>query len=264
MGKRSKPAARVIKRLALDDIAVEGGTQSRAGLDADTVKDYARLYVEREPLPEPVVFHDGEVYWLSSGFHRIAAARLAKFTEINCEVRKGGTLEAFVYGLQANATHGLPRNHHDKRFAVKQALKRQTIKDKSDREVAKICCVSHDLVRTIRIELSGVNVTLPANDSAEVPKTTPPAPAPAEARNGAGDLVDVPSDSGPGQDEGAGAGLTRAPGIEHAIDGMERDYDVSVRDELISDNRPRDPGAPIPCPNCNPSGTSATAGWVAR
>lgn len=158
MGKRTKAPTRSIKKLAIVEILTEGGTRTRAGENEATIAEYTEIFRNPEELgrlPEPVVYYDGTHYWLSSGFHRLAAAKRAKFTAIDCEVRRGDELAAFVNGIAANAANGLPRSNADKRYTVREAFKKQTIQGKSDKEIGRICCVSHTFVASIRAELTG-------------------------------------------------------------------------------------------------------------
>lgn len=264
MGKGTKkPATRVLKSIPIADINTQGGTQTRASLDPTTIASYADLYrANKTALPEPVVYFDGEHHWLSDGFHRVEAAACAGFTEITCEVRKGGTLEAFCYGAGANARHGLPRSNHDKRFVVQQAFRKQTIRDKSDRDIAGICCVSHTFVGLIRAEIAGNVATTRANDSAPVAPKSLPASAPVGISNDGDDPERGPDFLAIEQGEGAGAGLPRGLIPSDPAD-LLAELDTGIPGEqLVSNNQPRDPGAPKPCPVCNPSGTSATGGWL--
>jgi hypothetical protein len=57
-------------------------------------------------------------YWLSSGFHRVAARRAAGIDSIPCEVRQGGLRDAILFAASTNHEHGLVRSEDDKRRAV--------------------------------------------------------------------------------------------------------------------------------------------------
>lgn len=263
MGKRSKPAERVVKTIPIADIATQGGTQTRAELNKATIVEYRELYADGVTMPPPIVYFDGETYWLSDGFHRVAAVDSLKYGGMACEVRKGGVLEAFTNGLSSNL-HGLPRTNHDKRFAIGRCFKMQTIREKSDREIARICCVSHTLVADVRSGLSGGIASTQANDSADVTKTRIPVPAPVDISNDGDDPESGPDFLAIEQGEGAGAGPTTDPrGLvgyieDDRITGTEQPFPATLETVAVR----RDPGAPKPCPVCNPSGTSATGGWI--
>lgn len=140
-------------------IRTDGGTQSRAGLDAGTVGAYADLIAKAEddfvdcPLPpmEAVIDADG-VCWLWDGFHRLDAYRRRGASAAPVSVRNGTLNDARWLACAANASHGLPRSNEDKRAAVVLALK--TRPDASDRAIADHVGVSPTTVGTIRGELS--------------------------------------------------------------------------------------------------------------
>lgn len=236
MGK-TKPASRSIKKIPLAEIATEGGTQTRAGINEATVTDYRELYAEGVTLPEPVVFFDGETYWLSSGFHRVEAAKREGYDSIACEVQHGGAYEAFIAGLSANAAHGLPRTIADKRHAVQQALKKPTLADKSDREIARLCCVSHTLVAEVRRGNVASKPKPAVNDSAPVPEFDD-SDGIAESKR-LSDTAFVTIDKG----NFSGSVPVDAGGI------VCKPLTLS---EMA--HRPSDPGAPIHCDKCNGRG----------
>lgn len=136
-------------------IKTDGGTQARvAGLDPKKVDEYAQLYREGVQLPPVVVFYDGETYWCADGHHRVAAAIAAELAEVDVQIHEGGKREALRVALGANATHGLARSNADKRNAVTIALVDEEWSKLSDREIAKMCGVSHTMVSNLRRELA--------------------------------------------------------------------------------------------------------------
>src|SRR5262245_38587353 len=102
----------------LSSIRVDGGTQTRAVLCQNTVREYAEAYSRGDPMPPVVVFDDGTDMWMADGFHRYAAAKLARLETINAEVRKGTQRDALLYAVGCNASHGLRRTRADKVKAV--------------------------------------------------------------------------------------------------------------------------------------------------
>ena len=56
--------------LKLNQIRIDGGTQSRVDIDEQVVAEYADLYHQGIQLPPVTVFYDGTDYWLADGFHR--------------------------------------------------------------------------------------------------------------------------------------------------------------------------------------------------
>jgi hypothetical protein len=84
------------------------------------------------------------------GFHRYFAAQASGLTGFEV-IYKPGTMEDaqdLSYGV--NASHGLPPSKKDKEHRVRNALSKERHQDKSDREIAKLCEVSHTFVASIR------------------------------------------------------------------------------------------------------------------
>jgi hypothetical protein len=101
-------------KIALAKIITDAGTQCRAGLDHETVFDYAEAKKSGKKFPPIVVFTDGNVHWLADGFHRLAAAAQNGEKFIECELRQGSRLDAIQFALSANVNHGLRRTNADK------------------------------------------------------------------------------------------------------------------------------------------------------
>lgn len=131
----------------LDDLELDGGTQVRLAMDRDTVSHYAELYLNDTVLPPILVFYDGLKYWVVDGFHRVAAARQAKRSTIEADVRKGTQTEAQYEALKGNK-HGLPLMAHDRARAVQRALRLHP--EYSDRRIAADVGVSHNTVAKYR------------------------------------------------------------------------------------------------------------------
>jgi hypothetical protein len=154
------------KSIKLAKIILDAGTQIRAGLNDDAVKDYAEAMGDATNTFPPIIVFETEPdkFLLADGFHRVAAANLRGFLDILAEVRKGTRAEALKCALSANTTHGLRLTNADKRKSVDLALKEWP--DVSDAEIARMCGVSHPFVGTIRPKSQVVTVTT----------STPPAP----------------------------------------------------------------------------------------
>ena len=136
--------------LELDQIRTNGGTQSRVELNQETVAEYAQAFTAGASFPPVVVFFDGANYWLADGFHRYFGARDAGESAIDAEIITGTQRDAVLYSLKANATHGLRRTNADKRKAVETLLKDAEWATWSDRKIAEVCGVSHELARQVR------------------------------------------------------------------------------------------------------------------
>lgn len=136
--------------LELDQIRIDGGTQSRVELNQETVAEYALAFTDGAAFPPVVVFFDGAYYWLADGFHRYFGARDAGESAIAVQVINGTQRDAVLYSLKANATHGLKRTNADKRKAVETLLKDAEWAAWSDRKIAEVCGVGHPFVAAIR------------------------------------------------------------------------------------------------------------------
>lgn len=140
--------------LSLEEIAIDGGTQSRACLNDMTVEDYAESMDGGAEFPPVLVFYDGSSYWLADGFHRLAAAKKLEWGGIKAEIRQGTRRDAVLYSVGANATHGLRRTNADKRRAVMLLLGDEEWSQWSNREIARAAAVAESLVRKMKEELS--------------------------------------------------------------------------------------------------------------
>lgn len=121
-------------RLAIDQIRIDGGTQSRERLNDETVAEYAEAMREGADFPPIVVFHDGSDNWLADGFHRFHGARAAGLDSLAADLRTGTKMDALWFALGANKSNGQRPSRGDVRHAVLLALK--TWPDKSQREIA--------------------------------------------------------------------------------------------------------------------------------
>ena len=161
-----------LTNIGVSFIRTDGGTQARAGLNKDTVTEYADVLYTQDrvsnwPFPPLEVFYDGVDYWLADGFHRLAALRKVFHIENNpdatgyvvpCNVRQGTRRDAVLYATGANASHGLPRSDSDKRRAVETLLRDEEWGKWSDREIARRCRVSPTLVGKLRGEIVTVHM----------------------------------------------------------------------------------------------------------
>lgn len=141
-------------KLKLNNIRIDGGTQPREDIDEEIVSEYANAMMEGESFPDVVVFNDGAKYWLADGFHRYHASNKLGYLEINAEIKSGTKRDAVLYSVSANSKHGLRRTNADKRKAVLTLLNDEEWSEWSDREIARHCEVSNDMVSRHRRSLS--------------------------------------------------------------------------------------------------------------
>ena len=157
--------------LSLDKITIDAGTQARASLKKDTIAGYAEDMKNGAEFPPCLLYHDGEKYYLVDGFHRYFAAKKIKAPSILVTTVPGTLKEAIEKSWGVNDKHGLPRSREDKRKGVMSALASDEHRGKSDREIAKLCSISHTFVQNIKAELQAAKPKVDTNP--------PPAPAPA-------------------------------------------------------------------------------------
>ena len=138
----------MVKKLNLNAIRIDGGTQPRERIDLEVVGDYAEAIKVGIEFPPVIVFHDGAEYWLADGFHRWHAHKQAGKASIECDVRTGTLDDAKLFASGANGDHGLRRSNADKRLAVLMALGVKA--DWSDTKIAVHCGVSVTFVSSIR------------------------------------------------------------------------------------------------------------------
>jgi hypothetical protein len=184
--------------LAIASIRLDGGTQSRACLSAETTAEYTEAIRAGAVFPKPVVFFDGKRYWLADGFHRVAAHVAADHERIECDVRQGDMRAAILHSVGANAAHGLRRSNADKRRAVEMLLRDEEWAKKSDRWIADKCGVSDPFVGKLR-ELLTVSSSVPAPRVGKDGKTRKlPSARPQSEPGGAADTPVVqPAAAGP-------------------------------------------------------------------
>jgi hypothetical protein len=137
-------------RLPISSIRLDGGTQPRAAIHAQTVSDYMKDMASGAEFPPVDVFYDGSNYWLADGFHRIMAAEKSGRDEIACQVHQGTQQDAQWYSFGANKGNGLRRTNQDKQRAVKAALQHPGGADLSDGQIASHVGVSDQMVRNYR------------------------------------------------------------------------------------------------------------------
>ena len=139
-----------MKTVNLNDIRIDGGTQSRLVIDQTLVYQYIDCMKSGDIFPLVETMFDGSTHWLVDGFHRYHAYKLMGLKKTEVIYKPGTQEEAQVRSFGVNGKHGKPRTNDDKRNAVQLALAHNLTKDKSDREIAKICEVSAPFVGSVR------------------------------------------------------------------------------------------------------------------
>ena len=142
--------------LNIEQIRIDGGTQSRAVLNQEIIHEYSHLFKDNleDILPPIKVFFDGKDHWLADGFHRLEGAKQSELKSIKAIVEQGTRREAILFSVGANAEHGLRRNADDKRRAVTTLLNDNEWQSWSDNQIAKQCKVSQPFVSQLRKSLA--------------------------------------------------------------------------------------------------------------
>lgn len=138
------------KKVAVESIRIDGGTQMRERINTDAVDDYAEAYTEGAKMPPLDVFFDGKEFWLANGFHRYHAVRKIGMIEADCIVHKGTLRDAILFAASSNETNGLRRTRADKRTAVTILLHDPEWVQCADNWISDVAKVSRTLVRDCR------------------------------------------------------------------------------------------------------------------
>jgi hypothetical protein len=156
-----------IIHLDLEEVRRDGGTQPRTKIDLHHIKRLEEQMEDGQEIEPVVVFYDGESYWLADGFHRWNAHRNLEIPTIRGIVHQGSRRDAILYSVGANADHkpALPRSRADKRRAVLTLLNDPEWKQWSDRAIAKMCKVHHQMVGRLRNSLDDHPVTKSSTDT---------------------------------------------------------------------------------------------------
>lgn len=116
-----------------------------AGVDPDHVRDLA----ETDALLPPLLVHR-ETMRVVDGVHRLAAARRNGQPDIEVRLFSGTPEDAFLQGVRANATHGMPLKSADRRAAAVRII--GTHPRLSDRAVARVTGLAARTVAALRAE----------------------------------------------------------------------------------------------------------------
>ena len=139
------------KTLSLDVINITGGTQSRLKIDQNYVEEIYEKMKDEVEYDAVTIFFDGKEYWLADGFHRYHATRKLGKASIKCKITNGLLRDAILYSKSANNNHGLPPTLQDKLNNAKELCDDFEWSGFSNRQIGRICDVSHVTVAKLRI-----------------------------------------------------------------------------------------------------------------
>jgi hypothetical protein len=143
--------------LDIHRIRRDGGTQGRVTLDRSVVEEYAELMRAGTEFPPVRTWFDGDNYWLSDGFHRVAAAELNEVARIASEVLVGSIEDARWDSCAANSHHGLRRTHADIKVVIERALQHTKGSHLSNNQIAQHLNIPEATLRRWRKTLSSSN-----------------------------------------------------------------------------------------------------------
>jgi len=104
--------------IPLSEIQLDERAQPRCELDPSIIEEYAEHMKAGATLAPIDVFKGPEGTILADGYHRFRAGQVAELSHLPATVHEGGRRDAILFGVGANATHGLRRTSADKRRAV--------------------------------------------------------------------------------------------------------------------------------------------------
>ena len=105
-------------------------------------------------FPPVSVWFDTDAYWLSDGFHRLAAAEKLGRTHFRASIRPGTLLDAQWHSYVANSGHGLRRTSADTRNIIQRALRHPKAGTMSTLEISRYLAIPEAPVRRWRNRLS--------------------------------------------------------------------------------------------------------------
>lgn len=138
--------------LELSKIRCDSGTQSRLGINDETVGEYSERMVAGDQFPAMDVFFDGTEYHLADGFHRYMAASRNRVGKFECVVHSGTATDALWFALGANKSNGMRMTSGDKRKAIELALAK--FPDKTQEAIAAHVGCSQQYVAKVQSELT--------------------------------------------------------------------------------------------------------------
>lgn len=141
----------------LSQIRRDGDTQVRVSLNQLVVTQYAQLMAEGTEFPPIRVWFDEVHYWLSDGFHRVAAAESSGIAHLNAEVLRGTLSAARWDSYRSNATHGLRRTRADIEFLISRAIMHPYCHSLSNREIARHLNIPESTLRRWRGKVAAPN-----------------------------------------------------------------------------------------------------------
>lgn len=136
--------------MKLNQLTIDGGTQSRTKIIQEAVDEYAEALKGGARFPPVLVYYDGIKYYLTDGYHRYFAHQKAGIRDIEVQIVNGTLRDAILRSFSVNAENGRHRTNEDKRNAVQTMLDDFEWQFWNTADIAKACRVSDKLVAAIR------------------------------------------------------------------------------------------------------------------
>ena len=162
------------KSLSVDVINITGGTQSRLKIKEDYLEEIYEKMKDGVDYDAVTIFFDGKEYWLADGFHRYHATRKLGKSSIKCRITNGLLRDAILYSKVANNLHGLPPTLQDKINNAIEMIGDFEWGGWSNREIGRICDVSHVTIAKLRIGKVPEKVKFLDKDGEVKTRTTKP------------------------------------------------------------------------------------------
>lgn len=122
--------------IPINRIRRDGGTQIRAELDAERVEQYRVDMLNGDKFPPVEATYDGTFYWLTDGFHRVAAAEKLGRDTFEVTIVQGTQSDAQWTSYAANNKNGKGLTREDLIRAIDGVLQHQRGTNMSDHAIA--------------------------------------------------------------------------------------------------------------------------------
>jgi hypothetical protein len=139
-----------IKTLFIKDLTLDPNYQARVRVNSLMVKQYEENLIAGVSFPPITVIKTLDQLIVVDGFHRLDAHLNQGRDRVTAEVINGDRRTALKLAVAANQAHGLQRSKEDKTRAVEMAFDDIELFCLSDRELGKLCGVSHTFVASLR------------------------------------------------------------------------------------------------------------------
>jgi hypothetical protein len=132
----------------------DGGTQARLSLNQQLVRQYSSLMAQGVVFPPIRAWFDGAYYWVSDGFHRVAAAELLRYETVAAVILNGSLEDARWDSYRANGSHGLRYSRADLHHLISKALAHPNARQLSSNQLAIELGIPEVTLRRWRTRLS--------------------------------------------------------------------------------------------------------------